>query len=224
MLQFILGRASSGKSYEICRRIAECVKRGKNPVLIIPEQFSFESEKRLLSLLGDADMQKVKVLSFSRLCDEVESITGGMRGEISDSDKIILINTALKRTRDKLKYFGKYSLSSGLAKMMLSTIGEFSQNAVGVSDIFEVSESIEDGILGRKLYDTAIVYAEYNDLLAEKFEGYSDRLDNLYKSLLAFDYFADKQVFIDAFGGFTGQQYKIRERILVTAQNATMSM
>ncbi len=223
MLQFILGRASSGKSYEICRRIAECVKRGKNPVLIIPEQFSFESEKRLLSLLGDADMQKVKVLSFSRLCDEVESITGGMRGEISDSDKIILINTALKRTRDKLKYFGKYSLSSGLAKMMLSTIGEFSQNAVGVSDIFEVSESIEDGILGRKLYDTAIVYAEYNDLLAEKFEGYSDRLDNLYKSLLAFDYFADKQVFIDSFGGFTGQQYKIIERILVTAQNTTVS-
>ena len=48
MLKFILGRASSGKSYEVCRQIAECVKNGDRPVLIIPEQFSFESEKRIL--------------------------------------------------------------------------------------------------------------------------------------------------------------------------------
>ena len=118
MLEFILGRASSGKSYEICKRIAECVRSGGSPVFIIPEQFSFESEKRILSLLGDRDAQAVKVLSFSRLCDEVESITGGSAsGELTDSDKIILMNIALKNTREKLKYFGRYSASSGFAKM-----------------------------------------------------------------------------------------------------------
>ena len=107
MLQFISGRASSGKSYEICRRIAECVKNGKEPVLIIPEQFSFESEKRILELLGDSGAQKVKVLSFSRLCDEVENITGGgALAQISDSDRIILMNTALRGVRDKLTFFG----------------------------------------------------------------------------------------------------------------------
>ena len=93
MLQFVLGRALSGKSYEICRRIAECVKTGGEPVLIIPEQFSFESEKRILSLLGDGNAQKVKVLSFSRLCDEVEDFSGGgSYGELNDCDKIILMN------------------------------------------------------------------------------------------------------------------------------------
>ena len=48
MLQFILGRASSGKTYTITQKIAECISQGKNPVLLVPEQFSFESEKNIL--------------------------------------------------------------------------------------------------------------------------------------------------------------------------------
>lgn len=224
MLQFILGRALSGKSYEICRRIAECVKRGEEPVLIIPEQFSFESEKRILSLLGDAGAQKVRVLSFSRLCDEVENLSGkGSYGELTDYVKIVLINIAIKRLRGELKYFGRYASSSGFAKMILNTIGEFSKNAVGVSEIFEASEKIGDGVLGRKLYDTARIYAEYNDLITEKFDGFCDRLDHLLKALEGFKYFSGKQVFIDSFIGFTGQQYKIIEQIIKTADNITIS-
>ena len=111
MLKFILGRASSGKSYEIVKRISECVKAGETPVLIVPEQFSFESEKRILFSLGDSDAQKVKVLSFSRLCDEVENIVGGSAaGELTDSDKIILMSTALRNTKDRLKYFARYDI------------------------------------------------------------------------------------------------------------------
>ena len=198
MLQFILGRALSGKSYEICRRIAECVKQGGEPVLIIPEQFSFESEKRILSLLGDGGAQKVKVLSFSRLCDEVEKLYGvSSYGELTDCDKIILINMALRAVRDDLKYFGRYCSSSGFAKMILNSIGEFCQNAVSVSDILDAAEKTGDGVLGRKLYDIARIYAEYNDLAAEKFEGFRDKLDRLFEALKEFDYFSGKQVFID---------------------------
>lgn len=224
MLQFILGRASSGKSYEICRRIAECVKNGVHPVLIIPEQFSFESEKRILELLGDSGAQNVKVLSFTRLCDEIENICGGgASGELSDSDKIIIMKTAIKSVRDRLKYFGRYSSSSGFSKMMLNTIDEFTQNAVSVADIYEAADNEGDGVLGRKLYDTAIIFAEYNQLISERLLGFEDKLTMLYKRLNDFPYFKDKSVFIDSFSGFTGQQYRIIDRILQTAKDVTVS-
>lgn len=48
MLQFILGRASSGKTYTVIEKISECIERGKSPVLLVPEQFSFESEKKYI--------------------------------------------------------------------------------------------------------------------------------------------------------------------------------
>ena len=225
MLQFILGRASSGKSYEICRRIADCVKQGCEPVLIIPEQFSFESEKRILSLLGDSGAQKVKVLSFSRLCDEVESIAGGGAvGELSDSDKIILMTTAIKNVRGGLKYFDRYSLSPGFSKKMLNTVGEFILNSVTGEDISSAIESIGDGVLGRKLSDTHLIFTEYKRLISEKLSGYEDRLTNLYRVLENFGYFEGKHVFIDSFGGFTGQQYKIIDRILSQSACTVVSL
>ena len=224
MLRFILGRASSGKSYRICRAVAECVKRGESPVLIIPEQFSFESEKRILSLLGDRDAQKVKVLSFSRLCDEIESVLGGSaRGELSDSDKIIIMSAALRNTRDRLKCFGKYANSSGFLKMMINTTDEFSQNAVSPADIYEAAQNEQDGVFGRKLYDTALIFAEYNQISGEKLAGFEDRLTRLYNNLGIFPYFKDKHVFIDSFSGFTGQQYRIIDRILSSAASVTVS-
>ena len=224
MLQFILGRASSGKSYEVCRRIAECVKEGKQPVLIIPEQFSFESEKRILKLLGDSDAQKVKVLSFSRLCDEVESVAGGSANEpFSDSDKIIIMTAAMKKAGQELKYFGKYMLSSGFTGMMINTVDEFSMNAVYPEDIRAAAENLGEGVLSRKLFDTAAIYEAYNGILSEKFPDTGNRLSRLYETLCENNYFCGKQVFIDSFGGFTGQQYKIIERILAGAENTVVS-
>ena len=45
MLQFILGRAGSGKTAEVFSRVAAALKDGKSPVLLVPEQFSFETER-----------------------------------------------------------------------------------------------------------------------------------------------------------------------------------
>lgn len=224
MLKIISGRALSDRSDEICRRIATCVNEGQKPVLIVPEQFSFESEKAILSLLGDSGAQSVKVLSFSRLCDEVESIYGGSaKGELSESDKIILINAALKNVRDDLKYFGKYSSSSGFAKMMLSTISEFIMNAITSEYIKVAATDLGDGILYRKLHDTVCVYEEYTRLMTEKFPNSVDRMTRLYETLESNRYFDGRDVFIDSFTGFTGQQYRIIERILAQAKDVTVS-
>ena len=78
MLSFISGRAASGKSYEMLNRIEKAVNMGECPILLVPEQFSFQSERAVLSRLGDTLSQKVSVLSFTRLCDEVERNLGGI--------------------------------------------------------------------------------------------------------------------------------------------------
>ena len=74
----------------------DCVKNdvvnGKDIVLIIPEQFSFECERQLLHTLGDSAAMRVEVLSFSRICDEVNRIAGGNAFSVmSDCDKIITV-------------------------------------------------------------------------------------------------------------------------------------
>lgn len=225
MLRFILGRASSGKTYTVTQAIAECLLKGESPILLVPEQFSFESEKNILDCVGDSNAQNVSVISFTRLCDEVERVNGGICGQgISDADKIILMNRAIHNCRDELKRFKKYSSSSSFARIMLDSIDEFKLEFVSSHDLCEAASKIDDEQLKLKLLDTALVYQNYDAVLSEKFIDNSDRLTKLYYTLENYRYFENKTVFIDSFKGFSGQQYKILERIIKQAKSVTVTL
>ena len=43
MLQLILGRAGSGKTTELYRRVGRVAEAGGQAILLVPEQFSFEN-------------------------------------------------------------------------------------------------------------------------------------------------------------------------------------
>ena len=45
MLQFIFGKSLSGKTSYVFKKIKEITDKGIEAVLIVPEQFTFESEK-----------------------------------------------------------------------------------------------------------------------------------------------------------------------------------
>ena len=47
---FLAGRAGSGKSRLIRRQVAELCARGENVALIVPEQFTMQTQKELVML------------------------------------------------------------------------------------------------------------------------------------------------------------------------------
>ena len=70
MLELILGRVGTGKSEYLYERLGECARGdAEKIILIVPEQYSFESERNILTRLGNRLAQRVEVLSFTRLCD-----------------------------------------------------------------------------------------------------------------------------------------------------------
>ncbi len=224
MLQFIFGRAATGKTSTVLNLIKEEVSLNRNVVLIIPEQFSFESEKAVLHLLGDEDASKVEVLSFSRLCESVERLTGGICARtLSDADKLILMCRAVNNSADSLKLWGKYKNSLGFAKSVLDMVNEFKLSGISPEELINASSSVEGDTFALKLYDIGVIYSNFNILVGEKFLDPSDRLTKLYDRLLDCRYFENKTVFIDSFDGFTGQQFKIINRILSQAENIYIS-
>ncbi|MEG1244130.1 MAG: hypothetical protein RSD17_04785, partial [Oscillospiraceae bacterium] len=65
MLYFVTGRAGSGKTSFVRNKLAQLAKSGKDGmILIVPEQFSFESERSMLSMLGAKDALNIEILSF----------------------------------------------------------------------------------------------------------------------------------------------------------------
>lgn len=225
MLQFIFGRASTGKTYTVLNKIKELSLNNKESVLIVPEQFTFESERQVLKTIGDGFALNTTVLSFSRLYDEVGRNIGGISAKLlSDCEKNIFMHKALVNSRDKLSLWQKYVNSVTFAKTMLDTIGEFKINSVTSGDLLNVSKNIQSNTLKNKLCDIAVIYDEYDLCVGEKYIDPADCLTKLYEKLLSYKYFEGKTVFLDSFKGFTGGQFKIIERILSQAENVYISL
>lgn len=214
MLQFIFGRAGTGKSTVMFDMLKKCVENSSQAVLLVPEQFSFDTEKEVLHRLGDKQATNVSVMSFTRLCDEIERFTGGGCGTVlSDGRKLILLNRALRMAKPDLKLWSRYITSSGFTSSLLETIEEFKLNAITVDILKKAADETDNNSLSAKLQDISTVLMHYDALISKKFIDPSDRLTKLYDKLLDFRYFEGKTVFIDSFKGFTGQQYRILERI-----------
>ena len=225
MLQLILGSAASGKTTEIFRRIKTDVANNREVVLIVPEQFTFETERAVLALLNDRDAARVNVLSFSRLCEAVEFEVGGISGHnLSESDKLILLNRAMNNAANELKLWNRYVGSDGFLSSLLQSIEEMKQAAISAEDLFSGIEEVDSPILSAKMHDIATVYSHYTALLGERFLDPSDRMDRLYHHLEHSLFFQGKQVYLDSFKGFTGQQFRILDRIFSQAEHVTVSM
>ena len=224
MVQFILGKPSSGKTYTIINKIRDFCENGENSVLLVPEQFTFENERLVLRELGDSSSQNITVLSFTRLCDEVGRNIGGIAGTVlGEADKVIFMCRALSDLKDELTIWKKYVSSISFAKTMIDTIGEFKINGCTAESLAEASVNIDNPSLSAKLKEIALIYERFDMLVGERFIDPADNLTKLYNTLGNYNFFEGKNVFIDSFKGFTGQQFKIIERIINQAENVYIS-
>ncbi len=223
MLQLILGRASTGKSYKVFENIKTDVLIGKSVVLLVPEQFTFECERTLLHTLGDKNTTNAQVLSFTRLYDEVARKIGGRVADtVTDGDKIILMGQALKSVASELVIWKKYVDSPRFISAFMVCVNELKASAISPDALFKAAEVLPDSFLKNKAKETALIYGAYNSLLGNRFIDPQDNGDRLYHNLLKYEFFKGKTVYIDSFKSFTGQQYKILDRILFQADTVTL--
>ncbi len=226
MLRFILGRAGSGKTHYIRGALADLILKGaKDVILIIPEQFSFESEKAMLELLGESKAQKVEILSFSRLADSVFREYGGVSGEIiDDGGKAVLMSLALESVSDRLTLYGKHSKNTAVISDFLSLRREFKRGGVSADMLMQASENMEKTLLKAKTEEMALVFSAYDALLSRSFLDEDDVLTRMCDTLDEHSFFAGKTVAIDSFKGFTAQEMRVIEKIIAQSDECYISL
>ncbi len=224
MLQLLSGRSGSGKTELIFNRIAEEADKG-DIVLLIPEQSSYQCEKRILDMLGAEKASRVSVMSFKRMYDIVTEEYGSRDSKrIDDGVKAVLMSTAAEQISDRLVlYAGRYK-KSDFAELMTDAVNEFKACAVTPDDLYNAAERTHDERLRQKLRESADVYSAYDALLGSSYSDPSDDLTRLYELLCENPFFEDRTVFIDAFNGFSGQEMRIVGKIIEQADEVVVSL
>ncbi len=226
MLHLILGRAGSGKTTRVHQLLEQRVSQGElGAILLVPEQYSFYSERAMLERLGPRDALKVEVLSFTRLAHVVFKQYGGKSVSVlDDSARALLMSLALESVGEKLTLYGRHKYSTAVIKELLELGTRFKRNTVTTENLFEVSSSMDDGLLKQKISDLALIFSAYRALTEQGMIDGEDELTQLYDTLLSEDFFNGKTVAVDAFTGFTGQEFKVMECIISQAKDTYVTL
>ena len=220
MLQLVLGRAGYGKTEFVFRKIKELIESGEeNILLLIPEQFSFVSEGRLLRDLGEDRINLVESLSFSRLGVEISSRYGGDELPVlTKGARAVMMKRAIEMVQDSLCLFNRNITSNSFIDSVLKIYDEMKSCRVSTDDILSAADNTDKALLSLKLKDIALIIGAYDALIDGVYYDSENELTRLYHKLLNLDYFCGKTVFIDGFSGFVAQEYKILEVIIKQAK------
>ena len=105
-IKFVTGTSGSGKTLYARNRAAQLAFAGRRTALLVPEQFSFVTERAMLQLLPSKLVEYVEVFSFTKLAGKVARETGGIAGKRLDhSGRAAVMNVAMTQVQDHLSLF-----------------------------------------------------------------------------------------------------------------------
>ncbi len=222
MLRFVYGRIGSGKTGYIYNEISEKIKKGAgNIILIVPEQYTFATEKALLNIIHPTLFDRINITSFTRFASNNRKKSTGRK--LNEGSKTMLMNIAVDANIDKLTVFKGHNKNLSIVEDMLKLSADLKKASV-TPDELKTLGMRTTGILKDKLNETSDILATYEALIADNYIDNSSDLDDLYEELKKKSLFSETEVYIDAFHSFSGQELKIIEKILEQADNLTITM
>lgn len=226
-LRYIYGRAGSGKSsfclFDIKREIEQGNERPL--VLLVPEQFSFQCEKKIIEVLGEAGAFRVQVLSFKKMAEKVFNQVGGMsRKHMNSAGRSMLIYSIMEKNRDKLHVFKKASKNQGFIAEISELITEFKRYSITPEQIMDCINSIEDLNLKTKLSDVYLIFSDFERSMDKKYIDAEDDLTILGYKLDDCEIFNGAYIWMDEFSSFTPQEYRIIEKLFIKAKKINIAL
>ena len=228
MLHFILGRAGSGKTHFVREKICQLAKDPQftsRLILLVPEQYSFETERAMLRLLGPKDVQKVEIFSFRRLAEVLFQQYGNRSGKrLDDGGRGILMSLALEQVGNQLEVYHGYTQTAELVSMMLSVSTELKLCAISPEQFGQVGKLVEDVTLRAKIQDITLILSVYDALVEQSFLDPLDDLIRVKEVILAHQAFRETVIFLDSFKGFTNQELDLLELMLIQGKEIHVSL
>lgn len=226
-LKIIYGRAGTGKSTFCINQIKNKINKSPDNklILIVPEQFTFQTENRMLKAIGEKYVLNAEVLSFKRLAHKVFTDCGGAtRSIMSDAGKSMLIFKVLEELSDDMIVFKNASKQKGFIDIVSKTITEFKKYNVNNEILDLTIDQIEDENLKMKMEELKDVFNEFNSKLHEGHIDSEDQLLLLNEKLDGCSLYDGAEIWIDEFTSFTSNQLSVIGKLLKKAKNINITL
>lgn len=227
-LQFVLGGSGAGKSHFIYEKIIKESMECPNTtyLVIVPEQFTLQTQKDLVSMHPNKGIMNIDILSFLRLAFRVfEELGGRDRLVLEDTGKSMIVKKVVMEKHNELILYGANVRKQGFIDEMKSVLSELFQYSIGMDELmrmYEISKS--KPMLKNKLKDIMTIYQGFRDFLEDKYITAEEVLDVLCEVIDESSMLQDIVICFDGFTGFTPSQYKLLSHLLKRAKKVYVTV
>ena len=208
MLHLLKGRAGSGKTAKMREIISQMAENGgSRPLLLVPEQFSFETERMMLELLGPKNLKNIDIFSCPRMAFSELQKSGLSNLKTADNGlKAAIMSEALLQLEGKLNIFSNVRHNSTALSPLVDFCKELKYCCIDSNTLTEKLENSTNPFLKNKLTELDLIRNSYEALLTQSYFDDSDAVSVFTNHATESCYFKNKTLFLDGFRDFSKQE------------------
>ncbi len=227
-LKFILGNSGSGKTEymyeEVVKRAEANVKQ--NYLVVVPEQFTMQTQRKLVDLSTNHAIMNIDVLSFQRLAYRIFDELGKTDIKIlEETGKNLVLRKIAQEQEEKLTVLRGNMHRMGYIGEVKSFISELMQYNVSPS---QLEETIERGVFGstlmHKLKDISVMYQAFTEYLRGNYITQEELLHVLISLAKESKILRDSVLVLDEFTGFTPVQVELLRTLMPICSEIVVSL
>lgn len=227
-LRFYFGPSGSGKSHRIYEEIMQRAAQepGRNFLIIVPDQFTMQTQKDLVMRSDRGGILNIDVLSFGRLSHRIlEEVGTKEMPVLDDTGKSLVLQKIAADLKEQLPAMGSLLHKQGYIHEVKSAISEFMQYGISTQDMDKLIASAEKrGALAMKLRDLKTLYRGFQDYIRDHFITTEETLDVLRRSLVKSKILPDSVVVFDGFTGFTPIQNRLIQELMRVCEETIVTV
>jgi ATP-dependent helicase/nuclease subunit B len=199
---------------------------GINYLIIVPEQFTLQTQKDIVSLHPNHGVMNVDILSFMRFAYRIFDELGGNDFPIlEDTGKSMVIRKVVAKKSKELILFGAGVKKTGFINELKSLLSEFYQYNIRPDDFEKMMEiSAKKPVLKAKLHDIRTIYEGFADFMKERYITAEEILVVLSKVIDKSEWLKNSVICLDGFTGFTPCQNEILAKMMSLARKVMVTV
>lgn len=227
-LQFVLGCSGSGKTEYMYRTLtAEAGAHPKdNYLVIVPEQFTMQTQQKLVDLAEHHAIMNIDVLSFKRLAYRVFDELGRTDIQVlEETGKNLVLRRLAQENKEKLTVLRANMNRMGYVGEVKSLISELMQYNVAPAQLLAMAESRQlSPVLTAKLRDIVTMYDAFNEFMRGSYITAEEILHILKGIAKDSEILRGSVIVFDEFTGFTPIQNDLLRELLLVAKEVRIAL
>ena len=221
----IIGGRAGKLLPHILPQIDTARRAGTRVILLVPEQYTLQAEREIITGLNLPGLLDVEVLSPRRLTRRIREYGGhAALAPLDASGRSMAIAQALTATQEELSYYKRVALTPNLPDKMSVLMADMQRAGLTPEALAAHAEGLKPGALKAKEGDVAKVWQAYLDVIDGRFADETMQQQDVRKRLIPSQVMDKAAVFVYGFDVLPGPMIELLCESAKVCDSLTVTM